>query len=100
MLDEQGFAHGAVFCSSDARAHGVIVDVPCRGIATSDEIAVIGYGDQEFTAHTWSALTSVRGDRAALGRLAADGLLGRLAGTDSVKPVNDVGFEIVVRASG
>ena len=99
LIDEQGFGRGVVFCSSDLLAHGVLVEAQERGLAIPGDIAIIGFGDQDFAAHTAPALTTVRVDRAALGLTAAKALLDRFEGREPKDPVTDLGFEIVRRGS-
>ena len=98
-LLESGFTGGAIFCSSDLLAHGVLTEAQVRGIAVPDDIAVIGFGDQAFAAHTAPALTTVRVDRTALGQSAAEAILARLANPDERGTSTDIGFEIVRRES-
>jgi LacI family transcriptional regulator, gluconate utilization system Gnt-I transcriptional repressor len=107
MLGRQGAAHllgakrrpTAVFCSSDLLAHGVLEEARARGLAMPRELAVIGFGDLEFTQHTFPALSTVRIDRAAIGRIAAELILARIAGAAAPASVIDVGFEIVDRGT-
>lgn len=99
-LLEAGFERGAVFCSSDLLAHGLLIEAQARGIDVPGRIAVIGFGDQDFAAHLEPALTTVRVDREALGEEAARALLARFEGQEVAEPVRDLGFEIVRRASG
>ncbi|MDR3439526.1 LacI family DNA-binding transcriptional regulator [Telmatospirillum sp.] len=98
-LIADGFTHGAVFCSSDALAHGVLVEAQARGLSVPGDIAVIGFGDLDFAAFTVPALTTVRIDRFAVGRLAAEAILSRLAGEPVAEKVIDVGFQIIERES-
>jgi LacI family gluconate utilization system Gnt-I transcriptional repressor len=94
-----GFIHGAVFCSSDSLAHGVLVEAQARGLSVPGDVAVVGFGDLDFAAYTVPALTTVRIDRFAIGHLAAETILSRLAGAPAGEKVIDVGFQIVERAS-
>ncbi|MCW2244317.1 LacI family DNA-binding transcriptional regulator [Azospirillum canadense] len=97
-LVDQGF-RGAIHASSDAMAHGVLLEAQARGLSVPQDIAVIGFGDLDFAAYTSPPLSTVRVDRFTVGRLAAEMLLKRLAG-DPVSPkVVDVGFDIVERAT-
>ena len=98
-LLDGGFAQGAIFCSSDALAHGVLLEAQARGLSVPGDIAVVGFGDLDFAAYTFPALTTVRIDRFGIGRRAADALLTRLAGQPVAQKVVDVGFDIVERAS-
>ncbi|WP_226925739.1 LacI family DNA-binding transcriptional regulator [Meridianimarinicoccus sp. MJW13] len=99
LLDAQGFARGVIFCSSDLLAHGILVEAQVRGIRIPDDIAVIGFGDQDYAADVHPALTTVRVDRDALGNRAAEQLLARLDNNDLVQPVTDLGFEMIERES-
>ncbi|MCR4266343.1 LacI family DNA-binding transcriptional regulator [Nitratireductor sp. ZSWI3] len=99
LIDHQGFESGVVFCSSDLMAHGAVVEAHVRGIRIPQEIAIIGFGDQDFARHIQPALTTVRIDREALGRKAAEALLARLEATGTPENVIDLGFEIIRRDS-
>lgn len=96
LLDAD-FRHGAVTCSSDTLALGVLIEAQSRGIAVPDDIAIFGFGDQNLAADTYPALSTVRIDRPRMGRLAADALLARIAGEEVPEPSIDLGFEIVER---
>ena len=96
----QGFAEGVIFCSSDLLAHGILIEAAARRIAVPGKIAVIGFGDQDFAADIFPALTTVKVDREALGQKAADAMLRRLRGEPVETHRMDVGFTIVGRASG
>jgi LacI family gluconate utilization system Gnt-I transcriptional repressor len=89
----------AVFCSSDALAQGVLAEVQSRGMILPGDIAVMGFGDLDFAAHTFPALSTVRIDRRAIGTLAADALLARVNGLSGGGGVIDIGFEVIERAS-
>ncbi|MGV2114375.1 LacI family DNA-binding transcriptional regulator [Agrobacterium salinitolerans] len=90
---------GVVFCSSDQFAQGVLVEAKARGLGVPADVAVIGFGDQEFAAYTDPPLTSVRVDRDQLGQAAADSILARLSETTSPSHVVDIGFKIIARES-
>jgi LacI family transcriptional regulator, gluconate utilization system Gnt-I transcriptional repressor len=90
-----------VFCSSDQLAMGVLFESSARGIAVPGELAVVGFGNVEASAHTHPSLTTVAVDGTAIGREAARMLLTRLernAANDAPRIV-DVGFHIVARES-
>ncbi|WP_299656048.1 LacI family DNA-binding transcriptional regulator [uncultured Jannaschia sp.] len=99
LIDRHGIGGGLIYCSSDIIAHGVMIEAQSRGLRIPDELAVIGFGDQEFARHLEPALTTVRIDLAQLGQSAADAVLSRLDGQTPPSPVIDLGFEIVARAS-
>lgn len=101
LVDHRGFGRtgDVVFCSSDQYAHGVLTEALSRGLRVPDQIAVIGFGDQDFAAHTQPPLTTVRVDRDALGKAAAGALLQRLAHEAGLPQVIDVGFDLIRRGS-
>lgn len=99
LLDEHEFDHGVVFCSSDLLAHGVLIEAQARGLSVPRDIAVIGFGDQDYAAHLEPGLTTVRVDREALGAAAAEAILSRLGGKDRQENVIDIGFQIIQRGS-
>ncbi|MBZ9708862.1 LacI family DNA-binding transcriptional regulator [Mesorhizobium sp. ESP7-2] len=99
LVDEQNFRGGAIFCSSDLLAHGVLIEANVRGLRVPDEIAVIGFGDQDFAAHVVPPLTTVRVDRTELGLTAAKAILARFDGEPPAGRVKDLGFQIIARQS-
>ncbi|PLW77856.1 LacI family transcriptional regulator [Cohaesibacter celericrescens] len=96
-LFDEGLHDSLIFCSSDTLAHGVLTEAQVRGISVPEDISIVGFGDQNFAAFTYPALTTVRIDRATMGRLSANALLCRLNNVDVTEKVIDLGFEIVVR---
>jgi LacI family transcriptional regulator, gluconate utilization system Gnt-I transcriptional repressor len=89
-----------VVCSSDWSAHGALEELQRRGIRVPDDIAVIGFGDLEFAAEVNPALTTVKIDGAVIGKQAAKFLMLRTQGKRIENPVVDIGFSLIVRASG
>ncbi|WPB59128.1 LacI family DNA-binding transcriptional regulator [Xylophilus sp. GOD-11R] len=98
-LLEQAPGIQAVYCSSDQLAQGVMVEALSRGLRVPQDLAVCGFGDADFAAHTEPSLTSVQVDGEAIGRHAAGLILARCTGQPTVDPVLDVGFRIVERQS-
>jgi len=95
----RGFTSGAVVCSSDSAAHGVVTEAQSRGLRVPQDVAVLGFGDQSFAADTYPALSTVRIDRPRMGRLAADALLARINHEAVDEEVVDVGFKIIERGT-
>ncbi len=98
-LLREGRAPRAVCCSSDTLAHGVLLEAQARGIAVPGELAILGYGDLEFSAHTVPAISTVRIDRAGLGRRAAEALLSAMRGSPLPGKIVDLGYELVERGT-
>lgn len=99
-LLDRGLEPGTLlFCSSDQFAQGVLIEALARGLKVPQDVAVIGFGDQEFAAMTEPALTSIRIDRQVLGQVAAKALVERFAASTELQSVHDVGFELVRRSS-
>lgn len=101
LLDE-GFAGGdgaIIAASSDVLAQGALIELAARGLAVPGRVAVMGFGDQEMAAALSPTLTTVRVNRDALGRAAAQALLTRIGGAAPERQVIDVGFALVDRES-
>lgn len=99
-LLDQGLDGGVVFCSSDALAQGIIIEANARGLRIPEDLALIGFGDQEFAAHLDPALTTIKVDRERMGREAAQALVARLDGAaEPASHLIDIGFELIERAS-
>ena len=90
----------AVICSIDILAQGVIIEAQRRGLRIPQDLAVMGFGDLEFAADLYPALTTVRVDAKHIGKLTAELLLARFAeqGTGTRQSI-DIGFKIVERES-
>jgi LacI family gluconate utilization system Gnt-I transcriptional repressor len=66
-------------------------------LAVPRDLAIIGFGGLESTAHTTPQLSTVSIDRYAIGQLAAEIMLERFAGKHDQQRVIDVGFTIIDR---
>jgi LacI family gluconate utilization system Gnt-I transcriptional repressor len=89
-------------CSSDTLAQGALTEAASRGLRVPDDLAIMGFGDLNFAAHTFPPLSSVRVDGTAIGALAAQAILERLAqapGAPKAATVTDTGFQLVERGS-
>jgi LacI family transcriptional regulator, gluconate utilization system Gnt-I transcriptional repressor len=89
----------ALFCSSDAIALGVLNEARARGVRVPQDLAVVGFGDADFAAHLEPALSTVHIDGAAIGEQAAALVIARCRGQAVPRPIVDIGFRIVERAS-
>jgi LacI family gluconate utilization system Gnt-I transcriptional repressor len=91
-----------IVCSSDTLAHGALTEAASRGLRVPDDIAILGFGDLNFAAFTYPPLSSVRVDGTAIGALAAQAIMDRLAqapGATIVPTLTNTGFELVERGS-
>jgi LacI family gluconate utilization system Gnt-I transcriptional repressor len=88
----------ALLAGSDLVAFGVITEARLQGIAVPERLAVCGFGDFELCRESDPPITSVGVDGAAMGRLAAECLLARLAGRPAPNRVL-VPFHILERAT-
>jgi LacI family gluconate utilization system Gnt-I transcriptional repressor len=89
----------AIFCSSDLLAMGVVTEAIAKGISVPKALSVMGFGDVPFGADVEPALSTVRINGSDIGRLAAEYLMARAEGKHIERPIVDVGFSIVERAS-
>ena len=96
-LFDRGFRDGAVFFSSDTLAQGALAEIQSRGLSVPGDIALMGFGDQPYSAHMYPALSTVKFDRRLIGIKAAQALLARINGEPVTDNVVDVGFTIVER---
>lgn len=89
----------AVFCSFDTMACGAIAAARERGIYIPEDLSVIGFDDIEVASYLVPALTTVRQDRAEIGRLCADTILRMLDG-ETLKPSEiRVPVKLIIRNS-
>ncbi|QEI09469.1 LacI family DNA-binding transcriptional regulator [Pigmentiphaga aceris] len=89
----------ALVCGSDAIAQGALAEAQSRGLTIPKDLAVFGFGDFDFAAHTFPSLSTVRIDKKAIGTRTAEAFISRAAGDDSAEKVIDVGFELIERES-
>lgn len=102
ILDQTGGPVDAVYCSSDTLAHGVMVEAQQRNIRIPEDMAVIGFGDLDFSEYTLPPITTIRVNGAEIGRRAAMALLTRMNADESNEVqggVIDTGFAVIERES-
>lgn len=81
-------------------ALGILMEASDRGIDVPAALAVVGFGDFDFAAHTSPPLSTVRIDNERIGRRAAELLIARIDGQSPAEQVvEDVGFEVITRAT-
>ncbi len=89
-----------IVCSSDWGAHGALDELRRRGIRVPADVAVLGFGDIAFAGELDPPLTTVKIDGQVIGENATKFLMKRARGQNVRHRVVDVGFELIVRASG
>ena len=70
----------AIVFANDDMAAGAILHAAALGLQLPRDCAIAGFGDAAMAAHLHPALTTMRPDRYAIGRIAAELLLELLAG--------------------
>lgn len=96
-LIDQGLPDDALFFTSDIIAIGALLECQRRAIAVPGRIAIAGLGDLELAAQMVPPLTTVRISGRAIGKAAAEQLLGAMAGKPAARRRIDLGVELVVR---
>ena len=89
----------AVFCSADTLAVGALFEAQRRKLAIPSRIAIAGFDDLDIASEVVPALTTLRVPRYEIGRKSGELICERLAGRDVAKPVVDIGYEFVERAT-
>ncbi len=79
----------AIFCSDDVMAAGVINRIKSEGLSIPEDIAVIGYDDQQFTEYLKPRLTTIQQPMEAIGESAAE-LIIRLIEKSINPPVHKI----------
>lgn len=87
-----------VFAYNDLMAIGALRLLGERGLTVPDDVAVVGFDDISVSAMLYPALTTVRLDRARIGREAVDQLVA-LTNGEGVAPETLIPVELVVRES-
>ena len=98
-LLDGGRPFDAIVCSSDALAQGVLAEAGARGLAVPGELAIMGFGDLDFSAYTVPALSSIHIDKRAIGVRAAEALIARIEGGAAEERIIDVGFSLIERGT-
>jgi DNA-binding LacI/PurR family transcriptional regulator len=89
----------ALFAVTDAMAIGALRAARERGVRVPDELAVVGMDDIELSAYTDPPLTTVRIEKEAMGRLAAEWLIALIEGTVGARAMAEVPIELIVRGT-
>ena len=89
----------AIFFGNDDLAHGALLEAARIGIKIPEQIAILGFNDLPSSEFMVPRLSSIRTPREAIGRRAAEQMLTLMAGNKVANPVQDMGFELMVRES-
>lgn len=88
-----------VFCVNDALALAALMEARRMNVAVPRRVRIVGFGDFDIAAHAVPRLTTVRAPGYAIGERAAKRILARIEGHDRGPPIEDLGFELIVRES-
>jgi LacI family transcriptional regulator len=89
----------ALFAVTDAMAIGALRAARERGVGVPDRLAVVGMDDIEMSAYTDPPLTTVRVAKDAMGRLAAEWLIGLIEGETGSRHAPSLPTELIVRGT-
>lgn len=90
----------AVFARNDFTAVGAMTAIKEAGLSIPQDIAVVGFDDTPLAIHTVPALTTVRQPMRLQGQIAAEMLLRRITGDDTVtREERILDCELIVRES-
>src|SRR5262245_19770752 len=89
----------ALFAVTDAMAIGALRAARERGVGVPDGLAVVGMDDIEMSAYTDPPLTTVRVPKDAMGRLAAEWLIGLIEGKAGDRAAASLPTELMVRGT-
>jgi LacI family transcriptional regulator len=89
----------AVVCGNDVLAFGALLECQALGVVVPQQLSVVGFDDLDLARQWRPALSTMHVPTEAMWTLAAEYLLGRLAGTESKVRQLEVQVELVVRES-
>ena len=98
MLLSRSPAPTAIVCGNDILAFGALAEANAMGFAVPHAVSVTGFDDLDLAWHVVPPLTTMRVPSAAMGRLAAEHLLARIAGRESSNTVA-LEVELIVRGT-
>jgi LacI family transcriptional regulator len=87
----------AIFAANDQMAFGAMVALNAFGRRVPDDVSIVGFDDQAFSAYTNPPLTTLRQPTATMGRAAVTAVLDLLAGKPLTLP--SIQTELIVRQS-
>jgi len=99
QLVASGVEFDAVCCVNDLMAVGVLIECRRMGITVPQQLSVCGFGDNPLAQAFDPPLSTVRLPRYAIGKVAGEQVLQRMAGEPVLQRTIDLGFELIVRAT-
>ena len=97
---ESGERPEALFCFNDLLAHGAVRALADLGVRVPDDVAVVGFDDDEQSSFSVPTLTSIAPDKSQLAKLAVTALAERVEAADPLPPREILApFELRVRES-
>lgn len=89
----------AVFFANDDLAVGALLECQRRGIDVPGKLAIAGFNGLDFGGEVVPRLTTIHTPRFDIGRRAAEMIVARLGGDDSVDGRMDLSFKLLKRES-
>ena len=99
LIEQKQQVDGIIF-SNDLLALGAIFEAQRLNIRIPEEIAIIGFGDMDFSSSSLPSITTVRPYKEQIGAVVAETLLSNMPVRDETQEsVCDLGFDVIVRDS-
>ncbi len=91
----------AIFAANDLMALGAIYGIQKSGFRVPEDVAVVGYDDQDFAGFSNPTITTVRSPAFEMGKLAAKLILDRLENqTEMLDPIKVPGTLVIRESCG
>jgi LacI family transcriptional regulator len=97
MLFTRGKVFSAIFAGNDQMAYGARLGLFRRGFRVPDDISLIGFDDQPFSAYTIPPLATMRQPTGEIGASASAAILAMVQGNDFEIPSFEA--ELIIRES-
>lgn len=88
----------AIVCANDLLAAGALMECAAQGVSVPHDLSITGYGDLDIALAVNPPLTTVRTQAHDMGRIAAEGLLARVAGEEALEHV-ELPTELILRGT-
>lgn len=98
MLLDRDRRPTALVCGNDILAFGALAQAHAQGVAVPAAVSVTGFDDLDIASYVTPPLTTMRVPASAMGRLAAEYLLARIAGRETSSAIA-LEAELIVRGS-